>query len=560
MQVIEGSSSMKKTKGKSSTTEREFVFEFKAGKQSCHLSVPLNFPVEENISDLHGRLMLLHNLPCFIEKDLKQSLEIFIEDQTNQDRDIDSELALQKIKMGQVDMDHLTKAWSKAYTETTLEHAKPEEPNWDEDFADVYHELIHSPASETLLNLEHNYFVSISELISERDMELKKLQERQSHEMDEVMQGLGKTRSDHDVNTVASKHFDSQQELENKWASELKQLTSIQKQEYQEWVMKLHQDLQNPNNSSVNEEIKVQPSQLRGSHEGNERLYEEQRQLEESFTIHLGAQLKTMHNLRLIRADVLDFCKHKRNHRSGIKLHRLQTALSLYSTSLCGLVLLVDNRINSYSGIKRDFATVCQECTDFHFLPLEEQLKIIQQVVLYARIQRNSKVKIHPDVLKNGSSEDKYKNIERNPSNIFPGEFYITRHSNLSEVHIVFHLCVDDNVRSGNITARDPAIMGLRNILKVCCTHDITTITIPLLLVHDMSEEMTIPWCLKRAELVFKCVKGFMMEMASWDGGISRTVQFLVPRSISEEMFYQLSNMLPQIFRVSSTLTLTSKR
>lgn len=30
-------------------------------------------------------------------------------------------------------------------------------------------------------------------------------------------------------------------------------------------------------------------------------------------------------------------------------------------------------------------------------------------------------------------------------------------------------------------------------------------------------------------------------------------------QTISEEMFYQLSNMLPQIFRVSSTLTLTSK-
>lgn len=68
------------------------------------------------------------------------------------------------------------------------------------------------------------------------------------------------------------------------------------------------------------------------------------------------------------------------------------------------------------------------------------------------------------------------------------GEFYISRHSNLSEVHVVFHLCVDDNVRSGNITARDPAIMGLRNILKVCCTHDVTTVTVPLLLVHYMSE------------------------------------------------------------------------
>lgn len=550
---------MKRNKGKVVTTEREFRFEFKAGKQSCVLSVPVEFPVQDNASDLHGRLMLLHSLPCFVEKNLKDALSKFIEEGTNKDYDREAELALERLRTGEVDTDLLTNAWAKAYSDTTLEHARPEEPSWDEDFADVYHDLIHSPASETLLNLEHNYFVSISELIGERDMELKKLQERQSSEMDKVMKELGNTLSDQDVNAVASQHFDTQQVLENKWASELKQLTTIQKQEYQEWVIKLHQDLQNPNNSSINEEIKVQPSQLRGSQEANERLYEEQIQLEESFTIHLGAQLKTMHNLRLLRADVLDFCKHKRNHRSGVKLHRLQTALSLYSTSLCGLVLLVDNRINSYSGIKRDFATVSQECTDFHFPRLEEQLVVVQQVVLYARAQRSSKQKEQPDMPRNGGNDDKSKNIERNPSNILPGEFYISRHSNLSEVHIVFHLCVDDNVRSGNITARDPAIMGLRNILKVCCTHDSTTITIPLLLVHDMSEEMTIPWCLKRAELVFKCVKGFMMEMASWDGGISRTVQFLVPQSISEEMFYQLSNMLPQIFRVSSTLTLTSK-
>ncbi|XP_005307873.1 protein C12orf4 homolog isoform X5 [Chrysemys picta bellii] len=508
---------MKANKGKTCTREREFLYKFNAGNQRLVLTVPLKFPVQENANHLHGRLMLLHNLPCFIENDLKQSLSQFIEGESIKDYDKEAEAALEAVKSGEVDMHQLANAWAKAYTETTLEHARPEEPSWDEDFADVYHDLIHSPASETLLNLEHNYFVSISELISERDVELKKLRERQGAEMDKVMQELGKSLTDQDVNALAAQHFESQQVLENKWTSELKQSTAIQKQEYQEWVIKLHQDLKNPNNSSISEEIKVQPSQLRESVEGNGRIYEEQRQLEESFTIHLGAQLKTMHNLRLLRADILDFCKHKRNHRSGVKLHRLQTALSLYSTSLCGLVLLVDNRISSYSGIKRD------------------------------------------SVNRNGGNEDKSKNIERNQSNILPGEFYITRHSNLSEIHVAFHLCVDDNVRSGNITARDPAIMGLRNILKVCCTHDITTISIPLLLVHDMSEEMTIPWCLKRAELVFKCVKGFMMEMASWDGGISRTVQFLVPQTISEEMFYQLSNMLPQIFRVSSTLTLTSK-
>ncbi|XP_072922439.1 ferry endosomal RAB5 effector complex subunit 3 isoform X1 [Hemitrygon akajei] len=540
------------------SSEKTFVFNFKSGQQSYVLSAPLQIPMQGSINDLHGRLMLLHNLPYFVENDLKNSLYQFINEETERNYDKEAEAALEKVKSSELNTEQLVNAWAKSYHETTLEYARPEEPSWDEDFADVYHDLIHSPASETLLNLEHNYFVRVSELISERDMELKKLQERQSVEMDKVMQELGNTLTDQDVNSVAAQHFDSQQVLENKWASELKQLMTIQKQEYQEWVIKLHQDMKNPNNSTVSEEIKVKQSQ---STVTNERMFEERSLLEESFTIHLGAQLKTMHNLRLVRADVLDFCKHKRNQQSGVKLQRLQTALSLYSTSLCGLVLLVDNRINSYSGIKRDFATVCQECTDFHFPRVEQQLQIVQQVVLYASAQRNKKIRERAELPNgNGGSEDKSKIGERNPSNILPGEFYTTRHSNLSEVHVVFHLCVDDNVRSSNITARDPAIMGLRNILKVCCTHDITTITIPLLLVHDMSEEMTIPWCLKRAELVFKCVKGFMMEMASWDGGTSRTVQFLVPQSISEELFYQLSNMLPQIFRVSSTLTLTSKR
>ncbi|XP_069862144.1 ferry endosomal RAB5 effector complex subunit 3 [Dipodomys merriami] len=551
---------MKKTRERSCNKEREFVYKFKVGRECLELRVPLTFPVQENTSHLHGRLMLLHALPCFIERDLEAALRQFIEEESLQDYDTEAEASLEAVKSGEVDLHQLANTWAKAYAETTLEHARPEEASWDEDFADVYHDLIHSPASETLLNLEHNYFVSISELIGERDVELKKLRERQGMEMERVMQELGKSLTDQDVNSLAAQHFECQQDLENKWSNELKQSTAIQKQEYQEWVIKLHQDLKNPNNSSLSEEIKVQPSQLGESVEAMGRIYEEQRKLEESFTIHLGAQLKTMHNLRLVKADVLDFCKHKRNHRSGAKLHRLQTALSLYSTTLCGLVLLVDNRINSYSGIKRDFATVCQECTDFHFPRIEEQLEVVQQVALYARTQRRSKSREPRDSgSQNGGGEEKCKNAERNYLNIQPGEFYITRHSNLSEIHVAFHLCVDDNVKSGNITARDPAIMGLRNILKVCCTHDITTISLPLLLVHDMSEEMTIPWCLRRAELVFKCVKGFMMEMASWDGGISRTVQFLVPQSISEEMFYQLSSMLPQIFRVSSTLTLTSK-
>ena len=76
------------------------------------------------------------------------------------------------------------------------------------------------------------------------------------------------------------------------------------------------------------------------------------------------------------------------------------------------------------------------------------------------------------------------------------GDMYVTRHSTLSEVHAVFHLVTDDSVRSGgststsnsDISSRHPVILAYRNVLKACFRYDIHTITLPLLLVHDMHE------------------------------------------------------------------------
>ncbi|KAK8722075.1 hypothetical protein OTU49_012466 [Cherax quadricarinatus] len=120
-------------------------------------------------------------------------------------------------------------------------------------------------------------------------------------------------------------------------------------------------------------------------------------------------------------------------------------------------------------------------------------------------------------------------------------------------------MIVDDTLRSGDINSRHPVILGLRNVLKVACLGDITTLTIPLLLTLTMSEqEMTMSWCQKRAELVYKCIKGFMMEMTSWGGAEMKNMQFLVPKGISEELFQHLAAMLPNIFRVSNPLVVKS--
>merc|ERR1711976_666865 len=58
-------------------------------------------------------------------------------------------------------------------------------------------------------------------------------------------------------------------------------------------------------------------------------------------------------------------------------------------------------------------------------------------------------------------------------------------------------------------------------------------------------ETMTIPWCMKRAELLYKCLKGFLMENSSWGGSEIRTLQFLIPPDVSPDVFSKLSLMLP---------------
>ena len=67
------------------------------------------------------------------------------------------------------------------------------------------------------------------------------------------------------------------------------------------------------------------------------------------------------------------------------------------------------------------------------------------------------------------------------------GDVYVTRHSNLSEVHVVFHLVTDPSLSITDIAARHPVMVGLRNCLHAASHHDIHTITIPLLMVHKMS-------------------------------------------------------------------------
>ena len=59
-----------------------------------------------------------------------------------------------------------------------VEYAKPEAVTNEQVFSEVYHSLIHSPALQTLLNLEHTYAMAVGELIEQRDVDLEHLKDR----------------------------------------------------------------------------------------------------------------------------------------------------------------------------------------------------------------------------------------------------------------------------------------------------------------------------------------------------------------------------------------------
>ncbi|XP_076641898.1 FERRY endosomal RAB5 effector complex subunit 3 [Halictus rubicundus] len=532
--------------------EKTFVYKFPTctTNQEYVLEIPLKIPYYGSIKELMHRIVSSFKLPCYVEPDLLESLENTIKELTLQFYDERAENALENAMSGNTDIEEIIKNWEKTYKQKTVDYADPIGTTDEELFAAAYHRLVHSPSLEPILQAEHKFGREVTEVIQMRDTHYEQLTQKQTEEMRKAVEALEAGSTEKSINEMAGRHFEEQSLLQGQWGSRVDALKLEQRRQYRNWIMRLLEEQQTnmlptPMGSPMVSTPPIRPALDNFVHT-EDKTTADYPILEESFTIHLGSQMKQMHNIRILTGDVLDFCRIKKSE-SGMDPtpQRLQTALGLYSNDLCGLVLLSDNHLGSYSGIAKELCSICQLTTEFHFLPIDEQLEKIRDDVKDAVAWRQARHK------EGNESQTKKSTTSKS---LQTGDVYITRHSNLAQVHVIFHMVVNDSLRSGDINSRHPAILGLRNILKTACCNDVTTLTIPVLLVHEMTEDMTVAWCTKRAELVFKCVKGFMIEMASWGGAELKNLQFLVPKGMSEEVFGTLATMLPSIFRVSNPL------
>lgn len=514
------------------------VMEFRADGSEQTISIPIRIPnyVALNVRELGWELVHRENIEYHLQDKFFKELKVFIDNEIEALEDCYFEEACGDRAEKWTRFASVLKTANTRLRESEEANCRQRNPFWQR-----YHKLIHSGLlTEPLVALEHSFSVAIEKTIRDRDDAIQSVRDHQTQEMEQMLTRVGMSATEEDVNKLSVTHFAELDDLRKMWERSLSDQRSRQRCEFEDWIKKLYEDLQEEGDrkeivhkiqsataASLPDFVDHNLSPVDTSHRNN---------MDESFTINLGAQLKTTHNLRLLSSAILEMCRNKNSDSMSMPTpQRIQTAMSLFSSTLSGLILLVDNRVNSYSGLKKEFAELCEQSTDFHFPSVEEQLDLVKR-----ELEQRAE---------SGQS-----------ATLRVGDFYTTKHSNLSEIHCVFHLVSDESVLSPEVSSRHPLLMGLRNVLKTAYLSDVTTISLPLLLVHEMSENMTLQWCMRRAELVFKCVKGFMIEMASLTPTTetNRTLKFVLPEGIQEQLFLSLAAMLPSIFRLSNPLVLSS--
>ncbi|EDW81494.2 uncharacterized protein Dwil_GK12097 [Drosophila willistoni] len=526
----------------------EFVYKYKDYEQKdCVARLDIKFPFDdEDLEELVTQLLSqMDPMMRLLDENinLEKELQSFVDREHQLFLDDHAEKLLNQLANEEIDLEAIVRDTERWYKDELLQFADRVGPSDEDIFAQSFHRLVHSSSLEEILKRERAYAKVIGDMTEHMDSEVETLNNSQQQEMDSQINQLDITTTSEDINNLLAQQYTTQNFVRKRYESELEAMMGHQKNEYRDWIT-----------SQVGQIYQVSPVSTPLGNRSS-MFVSQQPSMEESFTIHLGSQLKHMHNIRILSANVTELCSPLHAEES---LNGLNMALGLYSSSLCGVVVLTPS---IQAQANKNIIKNANKSTEFHFEQMDAQLEKIEKQIraLDTNTDTTSSGSGSGSSMEGsveGSAEGgsaQSSPIKRHVPRLKTGDFFVTKHSNLSQSHVIFHLISDEPINSpSEINSRHPVILGLRNILKTASRHDITTLTIPALLRHEMSEDMTVQWCIRRAELVFKCAKGFMIESASWGGAELSTLQLLLPDDISESLFTTLAGMVPNVFRVAN--------
>ncbi|XP_061723241.1 LOW QUALITY PROTEIN: protein C12orf4 homolog [Cydia pomonella] len=524
-----------------------------------HLEVPVQIPgARSGGRELVQRAMAMFHVPVYLEDELNEKLAQFIAEESKKFHDERDAQLLAALRGGEGGgnleggAEGAVKRWERRFKEHVREYAEQKDTSDEEVFAAMYHKLVHSPALETVLRAEAGYAAEVRAATAARDADVKQLTQRQTEEMEEALRNLNVTTTEEQINALAVRQFEEQALAAARWGSQLDALAHAQRAQHRAQLARALRQQAPPPSSPLS----PLPAPARGG--GGSKAAAD---MEESFTIHLGSQLKQTHNIRIVAMDVEDMFDTSGD--SSWDGPRLQTALALYSGELSGAVVLCAAGGAAPPSPPAALLHAARAAPDHHFPPLDEQLRTVAERAAEPIEKRNA-ARHERSVAEaagggapgaGGGAPGAGGGAPRARRGPATGDVFVTRHSNLPDAHVVFHLVINDDAReSGEMTSRHPAILGLRSVLQGASNNDVTSLALPLLLRHELTEEMTAAWIVRRAELVLKCAKGFMLEAAGGGGAQLRTLTLRAPRGLAPPVFAALRALLPAVFRISTPL------
>lgn len=338
------------------------------------------------------------------------------------------------------------------------------------------------------------------------------LRERHSREMERASIGEQGNR----IALLVEKQVQEMESLETQLQSEIDEAKKRQKLEYRAFAMDLYKhkekyvnhgykstrsDLKAPTPSTPKESPVLsrksysitslfKKSMKDTQNDSNPIISEED--MCHTFVVLLGNQLKKPVQIKVQASSILSLCRTK-NESDIVE--------PVYGNSLKACVLMVDSNISGTSQEYNAFIKQCQKTTELQFEDIEAQL---------------SKVK------------------EKLGNSLQVGDFFITTHSNLKDVHVIFHLAVN---RKHDNDVTKTLINGLRNIFVIANRYDIESITFPVLLIQNELKHLLQDEDAKaRVDAVVTSLKVFLLENAATN--TIKSINFVVPSISNDQTIY----------------------
>ncbi|KAM9955468.1 hypothetical protein ACTFIW_010464 [Dictyostelium discoideum] len=239
----------------------------------------------------------------------------------------------------------------------------------------------------------------------------------------------------------------------------------------------------------------------------------------EDFTIGVGVQKKKIFNFKLIEESPLQLCRPITSLTGDYKKSkRVDYIKTLYSDSLSAVILIIDPSLQFNTENEKKFIKYCNMSTELHFDSIDSQIHTFKQ-----------------SLLKEEEREEENNNNNNNIK-LSNGDFFITKHSNLSDVQVVFHLVIDSKNRTplggdNQLSTTSDIAKGLRNILLTASKYGIGNITIPICLTEsELDLNVTNSNLLSRCVSVLSVTRASLTSLQEMTS--IKTVQFSLPSQL----------------------------